>query len=144
MDLSGDLQIQNGLPSSTHYTYKSIRDLLGSRDNLDPMEMSKSCHVFRYVTRLITSLCRGCSESLMNNHPYTVQSLHFTIQLLLMAGSRLSSTATIPRLSFECNPPLIYLRPLLLNEPFLITVDTPVRITTELLSLPRQRSPAFP
>jgi hypothetical protein len=54
--------------------------------------------------------------------------------------------ARLRLLSSEVNARLlIYLRALLLNEPFVITVDTPVRITTELLLLPRQGSiVAFP
>jgi hypothetical protein len=60
------------------------------------------------------------------------------IQLSLIA-------ARLRLLSSEVNArPLIYLRALLLNEPFVITVDTPVRITIELLLLPRQWSSAFP
>jgi hypothetical protein len=66
----------------------------------------------------------------------------------------LSSITVIPRLtSSEVNARLtwlmccllIYLRPLLLNEPFVVTVETPVRITIELLLLAIQRSiVAFP
>jgi hypothetical protein len=36
--------------------------------------------------------------------------------------------------------PFLYSRPLLCNGPFVVTVDTPVRITMELLLLPMQRS----
>jgi hypothetical protein len=35
---------------------------------------------------------------------------------------------------------LIYVRALILNEPFIITMDTSVRVTMELLLLPMQRS----
>jgi hypothetical protein len=114
-----------------------------------------------YVTRLVSSLCQEFSGYLLC---YLYTLIHFTIiplvlcvplswltssvgeptQLsLAVVGSRLSSTATIPRLSFECNP-LLYMWPLLRNEPFVMTVETPVRITIELLLLPMQRSSAFP
>jgi hypothetical protein len=57
----------------------------------------KYCSVFGYVTRLITSLCQGCSESLMNNHFHTVQlsSLYNTT-----VSGRLW-----PSLSFPCLRP---------------------------------------
>jgi hypothetical protein len=66
----------------------------------------------------------------------------------------LSSITVIPRLlSSEVNARqtwlmcylLIYIRPLLLNEPFVVTVETSVRIIVELLLLAMQRSiVAFP
>jgi hypothetical protein len=74
-----------------------------------------------------------------------------SIQLSLMAARLrvlssavnarlLSSITVIPRLlfsevnarlTFECNP-LLYMRPLLCNEPFVVAVETSVRITVEL------------
>jgi hypothetical protein len=114
-----------------------------------------------YVTRLITSLCQGCSGYSLRIRFYTYTVLHITITLNLIqsnvsisvqltsisadAGLQLSSVATIPTLlSSEVNARLlIYLRALLLNEPFVITVDTPVRITAELLLFPRQRFRRF-
>jgi hypothetical protein len=125
-----------------------------------------------YVTRLITSLCQECSGYLLS-FLYTLMHFtitHFTVILLVLcvllswltssvgksiqlslavAGSRLSSTATIPRLlSSEVNARptwimcyfLIYLLPLLLNEPCVVTMETSVRITIELLLLAMKRS----
>jgi hypothetical protein len=108
-----------------------------------------------YVTRRISSLCQECSDYLLRIRFYAYTILHIKITLNLNpmsqflfnyisanAGLQLSSVATIPRLSFECNP-LLYIRSLPRNEPFVITVDTPVRITTELLLFPRQRFRRF-
>jgi hypothetical protein len=89
-----------------------------------PMILSR----IEYVTRRISSLCQECSNYLLRIHLYTSVA---TVPRLL------SSSTVIPRL-------LIYLRALLLNEPFVLTVDTPVRITVELLLLPKRRSSVFP
>jgi hypothetical protein len=96
---------------------------------------------------------------------YSTEYLGGTIQLSSMAARLrllssavkarlLSSITVIPRLlSSEVNARLtwlmcyllIYMRPLLLNEPFVVTVETSVRITIELLLLAMQRSiVAFP
>jgi hypothetical protein len=127
------------------------------------------------VTRLMTSRCQGCSDYLLCIHLYTytirclnrcsTEYLGGTIQLSPMAArlrllssavnARLFSSITvIPRLlSSEVNAILtwlmcyllIYLWPLLLNEPFVVTVETSVRITIDLLLLAMQRSiVAFP
>jgi hypothetical protein len=75
-----------------------------------------------YVTGLISSLCQECSDYLLSLNSaitlynYTTSSVDESVRLSLMvARLRLSPTAFIPRLSFECNPLLIYLWPLLLN-----------------------------
>jgi hypothetical protein len=64
-----------------------------------------------------------------------------TARLLSLAVNvgLLSSAANV-RLTWLMCYLLIYLRPLLLNEPFVITVDTSVKVTMELLLLPMQRS----
>jgi hypothetical protein len=70
--------------------------------------------------------------------------MHFTVVLgcsvtsFTLCGGHLpslSSMAVNAGLTRRMCYLLIYLRPLLLNEPFVVTVDTPVRITTELLLL---------
>jgi hypothetical protein len=59
--------------------------------------------------------------------------------------STLLSSVVNARLTQRMCYLLIYLRPLLLNEPFVVTVDTAVRITIELLLVAMQRSiVAFP
>jgi hypothetical protein len=71
-----------------------------------------------------------------------------SIQLSLMAArlrvlspavdARLLSPEVNAGLTFECNP-LLYMRPLLRNEHYVVTVETSVRITIELLLLAMQR-----
>jgi hypothetical protein len=55
-------------------------------------------------------------------------------------SARLLSSEINARLTWRMCYLLIYLRALLLNEPFVVTVDTSVRVTMELLLLPTQRS----
>jgi hypothetical protein len=58
---------------------------------------------------------------------------------------RLLSLAVNVRLTWRMCYLLIYVQALLLNEPFVVTVDTSLRVTMELLLLPMQRSVvAFP
>jgi hypothetical protein len=55
-------------------------------------------------------------------------------------NARLLPSAANVRLTWLMCYLLIYLRPLLLSEPFVVTVETSVRVTVELLLLPKQRS----
>jgi hypothetical protein len=121
-----------------------------------------------YLTRLMTPLCQQCSGYLLC-FLYTLMHFtitHFTVILLVLcvllcwltssvgesiqlssmaARLRLTSTATIQRLTWRMCYLHIYLRPLLLNEPFVVTVDTSVRVIIELLLLAMQPSiVAFP
>jgi hypothetical protein len=68
-------------------------------------------------------------------------SLAVNVGLLSLAVNvRLLSSKVNVRLTWLMCYLLIYLRLLLLNEPFVVTVDTSVRVTMELLLLPMQRS----
>jgi hypothetical protein len=109
------------------------------------------------VTRQITSRCQGCSEYLLRFASTLIQSSN-SITVKLYLGQYWTSTVSCgvqaPTVSFggyfqtvflRMYCLLICLRPLLLNETFVVTVETPVRITIELLLLPMQRAVlAFP
>jgi hypothetical protein len=77
----------------------------------------------------------------VSNLTLTLLSLQVNVRLLSLDVSvGLLSLAVNVRLTWLMCYLLIYLRPLLLNEPFVVTVDTSVRVTMELLLLPMQRS----
>jgi hypothetical protein len=65
-------------------------------------------------------------------------SLAVNVGLLsLAANARLLPSEVNARLTWLICYLLIYLRPLLLNGPFFVTVETSVRVTVELLLLPK-------
>jgi hypothetical protein len=106
-------------------------------------------NIFTYILNLKLERCchvLGMSPEYLGG---TIQLSPMAARLRLLSlavnARLLSSITVIPRLTWRMCSLLIHLRPLLLNEPFAVTVETSVRITVELLLLAMQRSiVAFP
>jgi hypothetical protein len=100
-------------------------------------------HLYNYALYSYTTcaLCSSVGESIQ------LSSMAARLRLFSLAVNArlLSSFTVIPRLTWRMCYLFIYLRPLLLNEPFVVTVETSVRVTMEVLLLAIQRSiVAFP